>query len=94
VTRWRSPRQRRDAARRRKCATQVAELRAWLAEQEALREHTVAERLAEEFGVDVREVPSRHGGAVEAVGDRWRIVGPLDEVRAELEHRCRRLAMV
>jgi hypothetical protein len=63
-------------------------MRAWLAVQQALWE-TRAEGLARQYGVEVRDVPSRAGGAVEAVGDGWRVTGPLHEVRAELEHRAR-----
>jgi hypothetical protein len=91
MTRWRSPRQRRGAARRRSQSASIAALRAWLAEQDALRERTEAERLAEQYRVEVLEVPSRHPDGVEAIGSGWRVMGPLGEVRAELEQRCRRL---
>jgi hypothetical protein len=91
MTRWRSPRQRRDTARRRRQSESIAALRAWLAERDALRERTEAERLAEQYGVEVREVPSRHPDGVEAIGAGWRVMGPFDQVRAELEQRCRRL---
>ena len=66
-------------------------LRRWLAEQDGLRERTEAEKLAEQYGVEVREVPSRHPDGVEAIGPGWRIMGSLGEVRAELEQRCRTL---
>ena len=91
MTRWRSPRQRRDTARSRRQSAGIAMLRRWLAEQDGLRERTEAEKLAEQYGVEVREVPSRHPDGVEAIGPGWRIMGSLGEVRAELEQRCGRL---
>lgn len=90
MTRWRSPRQRRDAARKRRQSSNIAALRCWLADQDALRERTEVERLAEQYGVEVREVPSRHPDGVEAIGVGWRVMGSLGEVRAELEQRCAR----
>lgn len=89
---YRSPRQRRDTARRRRWQREAAELEAWLAplraELAATRPVTPATRLAEEFGVNVVPWTLRHGRrGVSASWAGGRVVGDLDGVRAELEHR-------
>lgn len=85
MTRWRSPRQRRDAARRRRDQDRRREL---LEQAEATGPVAGAEVLGQLYGVYTRAVPSRRGHAVEAFGDGWRVMGSLTEVRAELEHRA------
>lgn len=95
MTRWRSPRQRRDTARRRRHQARDQALRAAAREhieQARARQRTGADLLAIRYGAYVHDVPSRAGRAVEAIGDGWRLTGPLDEVRAELEHRIARLS--
>ena len=95
MTRWRSPRQRRDCVRRRRHQARDEALRAEareVIEQARAHHRTEADLLAVTFGAYVHRVPSRAGGAVEAIGDGWRLTGPLHEVRAELEHRVTRLS--
>jgi hypothetical protein len=91
MTRWRSPRQRRDTARRRRWQRAAAELEARLAplreELAATRPVTPVTRLADEFGVNVVTWRLRHGRGVSASWPGGRVVGDLEGVRAELEHR-------
>jgi hypothetical protein len=91
--RYRSPRSRRYAARRRKRTALDAAFRAWQEQQlplwareQAAREAAAA-RLAADFGVHARPALLRGGHGVEATGDGWLLLGPLDEVRAELAAR-------
>jgi len=86
VSRRRSPRQRREAARKRK---QQARRRELLEQAQAAGPLAGAEMLGQLYGVHARPVPARYGHAVEAVGDGWRVMGSLAEVRAELEHRVK-----
>jgi hypothetical protein len=91
MARWRSTRQRRAAVRRGRDQALRAEAREHI-EAARARQRTGADLLAIRYGAYVHDVPSRAGHAVEAIGDGWRVTGPLDEVRAELEHRVTRLS--
>lgn len=93
MTRWRSPRQRRDAARRRRDQDRRRKRdqdrrRKLLEQAESAGPVVGAELLGQAYGVYTRAVPSRRGPAFEACGDGWRVMGSLAEVRAELEHRA------
>jgi hypothetical protein len=94
VSRWRSPRQRRDAHRRRRQQAREAEAgKTWLAELReeiaATRPATAADLLAREHGACAVPVLVRGGNGVAVIGDGWRVVGTLDAVRDELERRTR-----
>jgi hypothetical protein len=105
VSGYRSPRQRRDAHRRRRWQALAEARRARAAAEEALRRQaredmdaenprpvTPVSLIAEQYGVDAIPWRVRGGPGAVAVWPGGRVVGTLDAVRAELEHRTARRA--
>lgn len=88
TSRYRSPRQRRDAHRRlrrqRELEKRLGPLREILA---ATRPVTQVDRLAREYGVSAKPWRVREGAGVTAWWPGGRIVGTLEAVRGELERR-------